>query len=818
MEDSSAKHFGTTFNSDENEENSFEFRDLMRAMRARWKWFLLSLIVAAGAVTVYLLRATPMYTRSIEVLLKDESAQSIMGDLSVLGVNQTPSEVLNEMFIFNSPEIVEQVVRKLNINEIYSFPKLLRKQEYYNNSPVVVTTVDSLTNTNAAYSFKMEIKGDKSGVKLSKFAINGAKKDVTVNAPFGETVTTPVGTFAVYATDFMDHPVKNFGEQTEIYFTHMPARKYAQALAKNIQAVADEDKGNIVTLTVACTSPKKAEDVLTSVVEAYNQLEESEKKKNAIVTARFIDDRLAAIEQELGDVETSITDYKSNHRMVDLDQMAQLYLTQASENQRQLNELAQEISIGRYLKSELSSNDITRMLPATADIAGTNIQMLVTTYNTLVGERNVKLQSLPEESPLIQEKTHAIVTTREAILASVDAALESLNKRYDAISVIDRQTQAQLSGAPGQARYLMSEERKQKVMESLYVFLLQKREENALTANITDHNIRMVSGPIGPDGPTSPKVWMIVLVAFVVAMLIPGGIIYFRESNNTKVRSRKDIENLPIPFLGEVPGAEKRGNRWLEWLTRRKSNAAEVRKVLVRPHSGNVLNESFRMIRTNIDFMGEMDHRTTSETPRGKTIMVVSFNAGSGKTFVSLNTASIFAIKGKKVCLVDMDLRKGTVSKNVGNPHVGLTDYLVGKVTDLRSLIHHDVDGIEGFDMLPEGVIPPNPTELLYSPNLEKLIEELRSMYDYVVFDCPPVEVVADARLLNPYIDMTIFVMRSGLFEKSDLKSLTELYLKRRYNNMTLILNDTDKVHGVYGTYGYGYGYGYGRSRHHHRK
>lgn len=343
--------------------------------------------------------------------------------------------------------------------------------------------------------------------------------------------------------------------------------------------------------------------------------------------------------------------------------------------------------------------------------------------------------------------------------------------------------------------------------ESLYLFLLQRREENELSTAFTAFNTRMVTEPFGPSAPTSPNKRNILLIAFVVGIIIPTLIIYLKEVMNTKVRSRRDIEDLPIPFLGEVPLSDvpqhKHLNIKLPGKFRLDDHPSPARKILVRPHTGDITNEAFRMIRTNIDFMGAMNHREGAN--RGRTMMVVSLNAGSGKTFTALNVAAIFAIKNKRTCLVDFDLRKGTVSQNVGSPRKGLVDYLVGKERNLDKLIVKNVEGIEGLDILPEGQVPPNPTELLYSPNLEQLIDELREKYDYIIFDCPPIEVVADARLLNPYVEMTIFVMRSGLFEKRDLKVLRNLYDSRRYNNLALILNATDTVHGVYGSYGYGY-------------
>lgn len=792
----------------ETEEAGLSLTELFRAMRVHWIWFVISVIVCLGLGALYLMRATPMYTRSTEILLKDDSSQSLTTDLSMLGINSVPSELLNEMFIMASPEIMEQAVIKLNLNEVYSYPKFIRKAQYYNNSPVVVGAIDSLTNRTVGYSFRIKLNPDSTGFTLSKFKSAGKKVSGSVSGTFNEPVETPVGSFIICPTDFYANPAKKIGPQDEISYAYSPVKNCARLYCKKLQTAYDEERGNIVTLTIALPSPKQAVDVLNAIVEAYNLRWVADKNKIAMATSSFIDERLAAIEKELGDVESNITAYKSSHRMFDMEAMANIYLAQSTENQKALNELAQEIAIGKYIKQELAANDITRMLPSTASIAGTDIQQMIASYNTQVGERNAKLQSLPEESPLIRQKTEAINNARAAILASVDAALTALNKRYEAITNIDRKTQEQLASAPGQAEYLMSEERNRKVKEELYVYLLQRREEIELNQAFTVYNTRMVTEPYGDPTPSSPNTKMILLLAIVMGCIIPTLIIYVKEISNTKVRSRKDIEDLPMPFLGEVPMADVPQHRRFPLIGGiRPYSPNPERKILVTPKKSNdVINEAFRMIRTNIDFMGAMDHR--KDLGHGKTLMTVSLNAGSGKTFISLNTAAIFAVKGKKTCLVDMDLRKGTVSLNVGNPSKGLTDYLIGKTDNLDELIVRNVNDIDGFDILPEGMTPPNPTELLYSPRLEELVEKLRAEYDYVIFDCPPIEIVADARLLNPYIDMTVFVMRSGLFEKSDLKVLTQIYNTRRYNNLALILNATDSLHGVYGSYGYGYHYG----------
>lgn len=803
------------------EEQTISLTDLFRNIKARWSWYIISMLVIICLATLYLLHATPMYTRTTDILLKDDTSQNFNTDVStIMGLNTVPASILNEMFVLSSPEVMEQVVTRLDLNDVYAYPMRLRRQELYHCSPVLVEVADSAL-LNKTFSFRIEVEDGGKTVVLDKFKLERDDLSGEVEAPLGSVMKTPLGELTVLETKFMAEPPKDLEEApTTIYYSHAPVKSVARDYCEKLKTEYADDRGDVVTMTISCETAKKASDVLEEIVKTYNDRWIAERSKIALATSNFIDDRLKSIEEELGDVETTISDYKSAHRMVDMNAMAQLYLTQSAENQRQLNTLSQEIAIARFIKKELASNDPTKLLPATAEIAGTNIQSLVTQYNTAVSDRNTKLISMPEESPLMVQKTEQIKKQREAILSSVETALEALNFQYKAISMLDTKTQSQLASAPGQAKYLMSEERKQKVKESLYVFLLQRREENELSQAFTSYNIRMVTEPYGPTAPTSPQKMMVYLIALVIGVIIPTLMIYIREVTNTYVRSRKDIEELTIPFMGEIPLADDRSPfvRWLDkvHLKRNKkkikkhsSEGIQIRPLMVRPGERSITAEAFRMIRTNMDFMRTMQH-TDEERTSGRVIMIVSMNSGSGKTFVSLNTAASYAVKGNRVCLVDFDLRKGTVSLNAGKPHHGLTDYLIGKETDLTKLIVKNIDGIAGFDILPEGHRPPNPTELLYSPRLKDMIEWLKEHYDYIFFDCPPVEIVADSLILNPYVDITLFIMRAGLFERSELSTLQGLYTGNRYNNLALILNGTDRVHGVYGHYGYGYSYGYG--------
>ena len=353
--------------------------------------------------------------------------------------------------------------------------------------------------------------------------------------------------------------------------------------------------------------------------------------------------------------------------------------------------------------------------------------------------------------------------------------------------------------------------------EALYLFLLQKREENELSQAFTAYNTRTIAEPWGSNRPISPDQNRILLIAFAIAMAIPAGFFILREVSNTKVRGRKDLENLTIPYVGELP----------QWKPKKgEENIDSACHFVVRQHSRDITNEAYRVVRTNLEFM-------TNQEKQCKIIMLTSFNPSSGKTFITANLGATFAIRDSRVICIDLDLRRGSLSEFVGKPKQGLTNYLSGQVDSYQELIVHqpldnltssstevsvapegsDAQPTHTLDILPMGKTPPNPTELLYSPKLKPMLDELRQHYDYIFVDCPPVEIVADATIISHEADVTLFVIRAGLLDRSMLPELQKNYEEKKYNNMAMLLNGTDAEHHYgYHRYGYGYGrYGYGK-------
>ena len=413
-------------------------------------------------------------------------------------------------------------------------------------------------------------------------------------------------------------------------------------------------------------------------------------------------------------------------------------------------------------------------------------------------QRNRLVESSSEENLLVKDLDQQLASLRSTILTSLDNYIKSVNIQIASSQQAQRSSQARVSDIPLQAGQLLSDERQQKVKEALYLYLLQKREENELSQAFTAYNTRVVASPSGSNAPIAPNKKMILLVALLLGLAIPFAWFYLKEILNTTVRGRKDLENLSAPFLGELPSTFQPKNL----LDRvRITDRPEDRQIVVKPHSRNVINEAFRVVRTNLEFMRGKDEGS-------KVLMVTSFNVGSGKTFVSANLATALAIKGKKTIVLDLDLRKRSLSIFAGEPKRGLSDWLGGQADDWHPLVVHGVGGND-LDILPVGQMPPNPAELLAEPRLAQLLDALRAEYDYIFLDCPPIEIVTDADLVAPLADITLFIVRAGLLERSMLPQVEKYYTTKKYRNMALLLNGTDST-GRYG-YKYGYKYGYGR-------
>ncbi len=762
--------------------------DLWGLFLPRWRWFLLSLFVALALAVLYLLATPVIYTRSASILIKDDSkgnTTNAMNEFVDLGIFKSKTNINNELLTLKSPTLMSEVVCRLGLDETYSIRRGLKTIELYKASPLVIHWLDKAM---LPVSFSMEIQTD-STFLLSDLVWADGDTDETWQIHPGESVRTPAGTIVV-------NPSLHFSPEsigTIVYYTKGTLSGVTDVYTKKMRAELGNEDATIINLSIDDASVRKAEDILNTLIEVYNEHWIQDKNQIAVSTSQFISERLGVIEGELGNVDENISSYKSEHLLPDVQMASNLYLTQSEANKRELLALSNQISTAKYIRAELDGKDLSQTLPTNSGISNSNIEGLIVEYNDMVLNRNRLKANSSEKNPLVQDMETSLKSMRETIIQSVDNLIVSLNTQIGSIRQQQMATTKQLSSGPNQAKYLLSVERQQKVKEALYLYLLQKREENELSQAFTAYNTRVITAPRGSMLPTFPRKINILLVAVILGLLVPALIIFMKENMNTKVRGRKDLEKLTIPFVGEIPLYSEK---------KRKGKKGRQKKdpVVVSGGNRNIINEAFRVLRSNIDFVMGKDKNNN-------VILFTSFNPGSGKSFISMNIAICFALKRKKVLVIDGDMRHGTLSSHVHSPQKGLSDYLSAQTDDWKDIVVMD-ETHESLHVIPIGTVPPNPTELLEEGRLMDLLKQARGEYDYIFIDCPPIELVADTQIIEKMADRTIFVIRSGLMERSMLGDLETIYQEKRYKNLAMVLNGTESIGGRYG-YRYGYKYGY---------
>lgn len=776
------------------QDDFLRIQDLLYLCLARWKWFVLSLMVTIGVATVYLLRTPAVYTRTASVLIKEDSkGKSVSSDLesfSEFGLFQSGTNVNNELITFQSPALMTEVVKRLRLDMNYFVPGKFHRQVAYGLTlPVDVTINDLPENESAGFTLKIQPDGT---LYLSDFIRNGTDLDEKdVKGSLLDSITTPLGKIIIHTT-----PNYVKGEAYTLYVGKSSLYNAVNSCSSNLSVSLNSEKASVIDLSFKDNSTQRAEDVLSMLISVYNENWVKDKNQIAVSTSMFINERLGVIERELGNVDEDISSYKSEHLLPDVQAASSMYMAQSSEANAQILSLNNQLYMTRYIRNYLANDaNRTQLLPANSGIESANIESQIAEYNKQLLQRNSLVANSSTENPLVVDMDQALASMRGAIIRSIDNQIVTLNSQIKSLRQTEQQTTSRIAANPTQAKYLLSVERQQKVKEALYLFLLQKREENELSQAFTAYNTRIVTPPHGSMLPTSPVHKNIFMVAFALGLLIPVVIIFMRENMNTRVRGRKDLENLTIPFIGEIP-----------LFTRKKKGILgkkpqEVKAVVVKEGNRDIINEAFRVLRTNLEFM-------TGKDKTSNVIIMTSFNPGSGKSFLTMNIAMSLAIKGKKVLVIDGDLRHASASSYIDSPDKGLSDYLGGRIDNLDEIIVPDPKH-KSMDILPVGTIPPNPTELLFDERLKQTIDTVREQYDYVLIDCPPVELVADTQIIEKLADRTIFVVRAGLLERSMLSELEKIYDEKKYKNMSLILNGTEGSGGRYG-YCYGYRYGYG--------
>lgn len=786
----------------EQDQNALSLRDIWSMIWDNKIWYLICLAIALFVALFYLYRTPKSFSRVQKLIVEESYENKFAKELSNISGgaagNMGRTRVDNEIEAISSPDLMKSVVERLGLEINYISNQFLRKRDMYTSSPFTVSLVGD--NDISSFTFDANRTGDSLFV-LKDFTIRGEKLSApSIKGKFGDTLSTPVGSIVLVGTT---HPGNWKKSVTVSYATAMArAKNYCSRLSVSVPSKT----ASVIRMQLTDAHPTRAERILSSLLDVYNEEWVNNLNRSARNTTDFINDRLVVIERELGGIETDIRDYKEANRITDLSSAAREYLGQSSDYSSQNFEVQNQLSLAHYIKQYLNDPAHQRgLIPANSGIANSNVEGQIAEYNKLYLQREQMVAASSESNPMVRDLDNSMEQLRSAINRSIDNLISTLQMQVNRINQQENDIMRRLASTSSQEYQLLSIERQQKVKEQLYVFLLQKREENELTSLLNVANTRLIQAPNGSNVPVAPRRSMVLLVALILGLGLPFLYFFLANQLDTRVKDRSDVKGLQIPFLGEIPQANL-PTKWWQRLDKSIRYSSHNSQIVVKPGNRDMMNEAFRVMRTNLDLM-------TAGHPGCHRIMLTSFNPNAGKTYLIMNIAATMALKKSKVLLIDVDMRKGTLSNVLAPKKSGIASYLNGKTADVRDSILPVTDNLW---VLPVGNLPPNPAELLLGERFEQMLELLSKEYDYIFLDCPPIDMVADTGIIAKHADMTLFVMRAGLFDKRALPAAEELYESGKYNRMALVLNGVETAHRGYGHYGYGhygyghYGYGYG--------
>ena len=765
-------------------------RNILFLCLAHWNWFFISLLCTMSYGVYQILTTPKVYSCTASILIKAEGkgTEGVDEQLQELGIQQTSSSMVNEIISLSTTGVVKEIVDRLKLQIDYFNKGTLYDTPVYGvDLPIEVVFCDLNDNESATLNATLSPNGK---ILLEDIARNGKKNEKTYSLTIGDTIKTELGKIAV-----LPSMMYKSNSVAALKVVRNTLKSTISNVKGHISAALRDKNSTVIDIKYQDVSISRAEDILNMLILVYNENWVRDRNRATSSANRFIRERLGVIEQELSEVDQTISTYKSENLIPDVDHVGTAAMTQASAAETQLKALDDQIYMVRYIRNYLADSQFdNQMLPASSGINNSSIVQQITEYNNTLNKRNRHLSSSSMQNPMVMELTSALGVMRSSIVLSLDNELAMLQARQRTMRSTHDSASKMVANNPQQAKFLLSIERQQQVKETLYLFLLQKREENELSQTFTAYNSRLIEAAQG-GGLVAPNIPRILILSFLIGIAIPSAVLFVRESSNVSIRNRKELEELSIPFVGEVP-------LYAPVKDKKKDKKNSRFKIIVSGDNTNNVNEAFRIVRTNLEFM--IAHNNAK-----KVVMFTSTEPGYGKTFISSNLATVFAIKGKKIAVVDLDLRKATLSKYVEKLEVGVSNFLNGQCDDYRQFVAKLGD----VDLLPSGTIPPNPTELLASDRLAVLFEQLRKDYDVIFVDSPPVDIVADASIINNYVDLTVFVVRALRQERPSLADFENWYKNKKYNGMTTLFNAAPEVKGKYGRYRYmgyyGYGYGY---------
>ncbi len=767
-------------NNQQNQQDVIDVRALIIKYIRNWYWFVLSVCLCVGVAVLYILATTPKYSVSSSIMIRlsdEKGGMSSMGLPSgltgMMGLGNV-EQVADQLEILNSRTIMGNVIRELNIQTSYRKKDGLRWFEQYPARDLTLVYPTLFTDT---MRFGVSIELEK------------RKKDYVLSVTYGEvdskhkvtSLTEPIETCLgpIYFTGIGNIEK---GDKYRISTTPMPV--LVDAYRKILAGKQVKKESTVVNISTVTDCPRKAQDMIAKMIDLYNNDAIYDKNNMALNTRTFVEDRLLVVDAELDSIEHEVEAYRKANKITSISEEAKIYLEEVTEYQKRAANIETQISLMDFIKEFVyDEKNAHSLIPANLGVSDPSLISLIESYNELELRRMKIQRTATDTNPMLEQIDAQLVKMRQNIVISINSISEGLKLTKQQLLAREAELGGRIEDVPQQEREYIKIRRQQEIKQTIFLFLQQKLEENAITLASTVLPAKVIDKAQPAPDPVAPRTLIILCFALCFGGALPIAGLFLYDLWNDKIADSKEYEKLvKAPVLGKLAQSRQKTN------------------VVVTKHENSTSAELFRLLRTNVRFMLPAAHKCS-------TLLVTSSVSGEGKTFVTVNLAASLALLDKRVCVVGLDLRKPMLAKYLNLANVGcLTSYLSDTEYTLEDIILPS--GVhENFDVIPAGVIPPNPNELLQGERLKDLLATLHEKYDYIIIDSAPVGMVSDTFLLKDMADMTLYISRADYTTREMADLINDIYAQKKLNNMACVLNGVKQAKAGYG-YGYGYGYG----------
>jgi tyrosine-protein kinase Etk/Wzc len=766
--------------------SSINIREEITRYLIHWKWFVLSTIIFLSLSFLYLRYAIPQYSTSTFIMIKDNQKSGIskelgaFKDLGIIG-GSSSNNPENEMVIIKSRYIIGKVLDNLKLSSFYLVEGKFKTTDIYKKNPIkIVFSSDNKRFQERDTVLRISI------ISNDKFEFRTKENKAISQHLFTDSIKNIFGGFKIEKTDNFKNT-----RYKDIFIRIINRNSLIDSYKGRVKVELVNKDSSILELSLQGPVKQKAEDFLNELVKQYNLDAVNDKSQVSAKTKEFIEKRLTKIFEELASVQNQVENYKVDNEISGLSRESEITLENASKNYDRIIEIRNELTNVKWVLESLKKQTETpEVLPQNIGLSESTITESISVFNELVLDNKKLLFSAGGKNPRLLQIRTEIRTLRDNLILSVSNLEYSLSAKLNLFENEFLIVKNKVSSIPVLERGILDIAREQEIIAGLYSYLLKKKEETAISLAVTVPNAKIIDVAYGSNSPVAPQGKKIYLFSLFLGLVIPFLAVYIVNVLDTKIHSRKDVEDMTsIPFLGDIP------------------HTKSGKKIVIGSDSRSSISESFRLIRTNLDFILK-----SSETNKGQIIFITSTTSGEGKSFISINMSAALSLADKKVLLLGLDLRAPKVAKYLGIPErKGVTNFIKDPsltVSDLK----FSVAEIENLDIICSGVIPPNPAELLLTERIKEMFEIVEKEYDYIIVDTAPVNLVSDTLLISEYADLVLYVSRANYLDKRMLIVPETLYKEKKLANMAMILNDTDMSRGYGNGYSYGYGYGYGKA------